>query len=95
MTLGLKEGYLEILECLCNATQTIKTIKGFQISLNFKEAYDYCQFPVEKVRELLGRYPGIRNLNIVLSNGTESVEFIKLDGEKEQFFVNPYSYTPF
>jgi len=82
----LKEGYLEILEGLCMGVESVRRIKGVKIYLSFKDNYDESQFPIEQVRELLGRYPGVWNLNIVLSNYNENLKFIKIDGEKEQFF---------
>jgi len=88
LTIGLKD-YIEILQRFCDAIQSAKTIKGLGICLNLNEYVDdYPQLAIEQVRELLSRYPGIRNLEVRLSNGTESLEFIKIDGEKEQFFVN-------
>ncbi len=91
MTFELR-GYMEILEGLCAKIQSVGTIKCLKICLTFDDNrnYDkhYDKFPVEKVRELSERYPGIRNLNIRLSNRFYGLEWIKVYGEKEQIFSN-------
>jgi len=89
LTFGLRD-YMEILEALCQEIQSVRTIKGLRIRLKFNDDYDDDGFSVEKIRELSRRYPRIRNLDVELSNGTGFLEWIKIDGEKEQLFLNRY-----
>ena len=87
---GMRGDYLEILEGLFNEIQSVHTIEGLKISLDFYEENDMSQFIDFGVLGLLKRYPGLRNLNVSLGNEAESLDWIKMDGEKEQFLISRY-----
>ena len=78
--------YVDILEGMYRDFQTAKAIKGLTVHLICFNSESF-PVPVEEVKEFFNRSPKIRNWKVCLDNGSETWEFIKVDGEKEQFFV--------
>jgi len=77
----------DLFEDLYSRIQSIKMIKGLVVRLSLFESADNSVILDEKIREVLNKYPQqIRNLMVKLENTYESLEYIKIDGEKEQTF---------
>jgi len=76
-----------LLERLCQDIQAAKTIKGLEISLTLSNEDDY-PLPAEKLKEVLKRYNESRNVRIYLYNINASFTYVKIDGEKEQLYMN-------
>jgi len=79
--------YVDILEKVWRGIQEVNFRKGLGICLTIHDSHDNSLMPVERVREILGKYVGICHLEIFLSNEAQSLEFKRLDGERESFCV--------
>jgi len=82
--------FVDLLDELCDAIQSVNTVQGLVICLNFEDINDFSPLPVEEVKKVLNKYSAMRNIRVSLSNGTAGLEFIKLEKEKEQFFMKTY-----
>jgi len=74
-------------EC-CKAIQDVKPIKGLVISLDFGfSEKTKCLAPkFSQVGTMMKRYLDIRNLMFSMSYYKARLEYVKIDGEKEQLF---------
>ena len=76
------------LDRMCNDIQSVKPIKGLEICLDLDNFKDFAELPSEGLKEVLKKYSSLRNLVVWASNFEESLEYIKIDGEKVQMFIN-------
>ncbi len=77
-----------LFEKLCDDIHSVGIIKGLVLDLSLNDDTSSSQIPAEKVREVLRKYPEIRNIRVLFSNRGGSINFVKMDGEKEQFVEN-------
>lgn len=86
------QNYVEILEKLCQGIHVVKPIKGLRINLICfdDDVYNESLLPAEEVKEVLDKYSEICNLKVFMYNRVQSLEYIKVDGEKQQFYIDTY-----
>jgi len=80
--------FVDLLERLCKEIYAVKTLRGLAICLTLYNDHDVSPLPVERLKEVLSRYVEIRNWKVFLWNGHTSLGYIKVDGEKVQFYVH-------
>jgi len=81
-----------LFERLCDEIQSVKTIKGLVLDLYLSDKGSSSPISAMEVKEVLRKYHRIRNIRVLLSNCGGFLTFIKVDGEKEQFFVDFDAY---
>ncbi len=80
---------IEYLDEFCGIIES-RAVKGLEISFKL---YD-CRYlnhyfdEVKRVKRVLEKYPRMRNFALIILYPGETLEYVKRDGEKEQFFLH-------
>jgi len=86
---GMGGDEIEYLESFCKVIQESKVIEGLQLEL-FLSDIDTAKPNELAVKKILRKYPEMKNVVISLDYFDGLVKCIRVDGEKEQFFVDYY-----